>query len=255
MEKVWERTDILKDTCTQWCPGCMYGVAQRIVAEVIEEMGLQERAVLVVGVGCHTNAIVNFNIDVHSALHGRAPAVATGIKRMRPDLFTFTIQGDGDLGAIGLAEIVHAAMRGERFTTIFWNNAIYGQTGGQMAPTSLVGQKTSTSPLGRDADNVGHPLHISEILNLIPGAVYVARTSLHEPAGIAATKKAIRKAFEVQERGLGFSLVEVLTNCPSNWKVSVLESLEWMKENMLPVYPLGELKSPPELERAPAGAR
>lgn len=255
MEKIWERTEILKDTCTQWCPGCMYGVAQRIVAEVIEEMGLQERAVLVVGVGCHTNAIVNFNIDVHAALHGRAPAVATGIKRMRPDLFTFTIQGDGDIGAIGLAEVVHAAMRGERITTIFWNNAIYGQTGGQMAPTSWVGQKTSTSPLGRDAETVGHPLHVTEMLTHIPGAVYLARTSLHEPAGIPKTKKAIRKAFEVQERGLGFSLVEVLTNCPSNWKVSALESLEWMKENMLPIYPLGVLKSPPELEREPAGVR
>ena len=255
MEKVWERTKVLRDTCTQWCPGCMYGVAQRIVAEVIEEMGLQERAVLVVGVGCHTNAIVNFNIDVHSALHGRAPAVATGIKRMRPDLFTFTIQGDGDLCAIGIAEVIHAAMRGERFTTIFWNNAIYGQTGGQMAPTSLVGQKTATSPLGRDVETKGEPLRVAEMISLIPGAAYVARTSLHEPAGIPKTKQAIRRAFEVQERGLGFSLVEVLTNCPSNWKLTPLESLRWMKENMLPIYPLGELKVPPELERTPVGAR
>ncbi|TAK29870.1 MAG: 2-oxoglutarate oxidoreductase [Chloroflexota bacterium] len=244
MQKIFERVETLRDVPTQWCAGCGYGIVQRLIAEVVHEMKLTERTVLSLGVGCHTNAIVNFNFDVHGALHGRAPAVATGIKRARPDLFVFTLQGDGDLAAIGTAEIIHAAMRGERFTTIFMNNAIYGQTGGQMAPTTLVGQVTSTSPYGRDVAFNGQPLRISNMIAQIPGAAYVTRTSVHTVANVNKTKKLIRKAFEVQEAGLGFSLVEIITNCPSNWKMSALESIRWLEENMLPIYPLGDLKTP-----------
>lgn len=256
LEQVFETPRTLIDVTTQWCPGCSYGIAQREVAEVVEELGLREQAVCVVGVGCHTNAIVNFDFDVHSALHGRAPAVATGIKRARPDLLVFTIQGDGDLAAEGLAEIMHSAVRRERFTTLFWNNAIYGQTGGQMAPTTLPGQKTSTSPEGRNPDGEGSPLQMAEIIAMQPGAAYVVRTSMHNPSWMTRSKKAIRTAFQVQQAGLGFSFVEILTNCPTNWRMTAVESLDYMEEAMLPHFPLGDIKVPegyPRLSSRPVG--
>jgi 2-oxoglutarate ferredoxin oxidoreductase subunit beta len=218
------------------------------VAEVIDELGIQAQTIGVAPVGCAVFAFNYFNVDFAEAAHGRAPAMATGIKRVHPDQTVFTYQGDGDLAAIGTAEIIHVAARGENITTIFINNAIYGMTGGQMAPTTLPGQKTTSSPLGRDVETMGMPIRMSEVLAGLPGAAYVARRSLHNVKEINRAKKAIRRAFQAQMAGLGFSMVELLSSCPTNWGLDPVESLKWIEEHMLPYYPLGDFKSLPEVD-------
>ncbi|MCL5289538.1 MAG: thiamine pyrophosphate-dependent enzyme [Bacillota bacterium] len=249
MAKVmFKRPAALTDKQFHYCPGCTHGIIHRLVAEVIDEMGIRDHTVGVCPVGCSVFAYDYFNMDMFQAAHGRAPAVATGIKRTLPDRMVFTYQGDGDLASIGTAEIVHAAARGEKITTVFVNNAVYGMTGGQMAPTTLPGQKTTTTPKGREKEAAGLPVKISEMLSTLDGAVYVARVSVHDPKHITQAKKAIRKAFEVQQAGLGFSLVEVLSTCPTNWGLSPKESLKWLADNMLPYYPLGVYKEPAEVK-------
>jgi 2-oxoglutarate ferredoxin oxidoreductase subunit beta len=213
-----------------------------LVAEVIDELDIQANTIGVEPVGCAVSAHDYFDIDVQEAAHGRAPAVATGIKRVWPDKVVFTYQGDGDLASIGMTEIVHAAARGERITTIFINNAIFGMTGGQMAPTSLLGQVTTTSPYGRDAGSAGYPIRVSELLATLQGAAYVARVSVHDVKNIARAKRSIKKAFTTQIEDKGFSIVEVLSTCPINWGMTPADSLKWLQDNMIPYYPLGELK-------------
>jgi 2-oxoglutarate ferredoxin oxidoreductase subunit beta len=239
---VFKKTNMLADAPFHYCPGCTHGIVHRLVAECIEELGAQDIAVGVAPVGCAVFAYNYFNCDMMQAAHGRAPAVATGIKRVRPDTLVFTYQGDGDLASIGAAEIIHAAARRENITTIFINNAIYGMTGGQMAPTTLVGQVTTTSPYGRNEQTQGQPVNIAEMLATVNGAYYIIRTSVHDVANIIKAKKAIKKAFEYQMQGKGFTMVEVLSTCPTNWGVSPLEALEWLKGNMIPQYPLGVKK-------------
>ena len=225
-----------------YCPGCLHGIVHRLLAEVMDELEIREDTIGIAPVGCSVLAYQYFNIDMHEASHGRAPAVATGVKRVHPDKVVFTYQGDGDLASIGTAEIVHAANRGEKITTIFINNAIYGMTGGQMAPTTLSEQKTTTSPYGRDLDLAGHPIKMSEMLSVLDGSTFIARVSVHDPKHIREAKKMIKKAFLLQLAGKGFTLIEVLSTCPTNWGVSPLAAIDWLKENMLPVYPLGVLK-------------
>lgn len=236
---VYERTKGLVDMKTHYCPGCTHGVIHKLIAEVLEELDIIGTAVGVAPVGCSVFAYKYFACDMHEAAHGRAPAVATGIKRVLQDQPVFTYQGDGDLAAIGTAEIVHAAMRGEKITTIFVNNAIYGMTGGQMAPTTLVGQRATTSPEGRTVENHGKPLKMSELLATIDGAVYVERVACNNMRNLRATKRAIKKAFELQIKGAGFTFVEVLSTCPTNWGKSPVESLKWLEDNMMPYFPLG----------------
>lgn len=246
MPKIFARPQALTDKAFHYCPGCTHGIIHRIVAQVIDELGVRENTVGVCPVGCAVFAYDYFNVDMIQAAHGRAPAVATGVKRVLPDRVVFTYQGDGDLAAIGTAEIVHAAARGENITVIFVNNAIYGMTGGQMAPTTLLGQKTTTTPKGRDARGAGYPLRVAEMLSTIEGAAYVARVAVHNPASVVRAKHAVKRAFEVQLAGQGFALVEVLSTCPTNWGLSPVEALQWLQDNMLPVYPLGEFKVPHE---------
>lgn len=242
MAVVFKKSNVMSDVPFHYCPGCTHGVAHRIVAECIEELGMKEKAVGVAPVGCSVFAYKYFDIDMYEAAHGRAPAVATGAKRVRPENLVFTYQGDGDLASIGAAEIMHAAARGEKITAIFINNAIYGMTGGQMAPTTLVGQKTTTSPYGRDADHCGFPVRVSEMLSTLDGAAHIERVSLHDVPNINKAKKAVKKAFEAQLAGKGFSMVEMLSTCPTNWGMSPVESIEWLKDNMIPYYPLGVYK-------------
>lgn len=243
MDLVFEKTKGLTDIPTSYCPGCTHGVIHNLVGEVMEEMDILEDTVGVASVGCSVLAYNFFNCDMVQAAHGRAPAVATGLKRSLPkDRFVFTYQGDGDLASIGMAEIIHAAARGENITIIFVNNTVYGMTGGQMAPTTLEGQKTATSPYGRDKSEQGLPIKVSELLATIDGAAYIERVSTHDVANIRKAKKAIRKAFENQKEGKGFSLVEVLSTCSTNWGLDPVESLKWVKEEMVPVYPLGVYK-------------
>ena len=242
MAKVFEKTKMLTDVPFHYCPGCTHGIIHRLVAECIEELGMQDKAVGVAPVGCAVFAYNYFNCDMMEAAHGRAPAVATGIKRACPDDLVFTYQGDGDLASIGTAEIVHAAARGEKITTIFVNNAIYGMTGGQMAPTTLVGQVTTTSPYGRNAETQGMPVKMAEMLATLDGAYYIERTSVHNVPNIVKTKKAIKKAFQYQMEGKGFSIVEILPTCPTNWGLSPVEALKWLNDNMIPQYPLGVTK-------------
>ncbi|MGI5851774.1 MAG: thiamine pyrophosphate-dependent enzyme [Caldicoprobacterales bacterium] len=239
MTKVFERPKALTDKPFHYCPGCTHGIIHCLVAEVIDELGIREKTIGVAPVGCAVFAYEYFNCDMHEAAHGRAPAVATGIKRVHPDNVVFTYQGDGDLASIGIAEIVHAANRGEKITTIFVNNAIYGMTGGQMAPTSLLGQVTTTSPYGRNPDTEGHPIRVSEMLATVEGAAFIERVSVHDIKNINKAKRAIKKAFQVQLAGKGFSMVEVLSTCPTNWGMTPVESLKWIEENMIPYYPLG----------------
>ncbi|MDI6631397.1 MAG: thiamine pyrophosphate-dependent enzyme [Bacillota bacterium] len=243
----WRRTRGLTDTPFHYCPGCSHGVIHRLVAEVLDELGVLEKTVGICPVGCAVFAYNYFNCDMIEAAHGRAPAVATGVKRVLPDRVVFTYQGDGDLAAIGTAEIVHAAARSERFTTIFVNNAVYGMTGGQMAPTTLLGQKTTTTPAGREVSVAGFPLKVAELMATLDGAVYVARVSVHSPKHILQAKRAIREAFKVQLDGLGFALVEVLSACPTNWGLAPPDALRWVEEKMIPVYPLGKFKVPEEI--------
>lgn len=239
---VYTRPDALTDTPSHYCPGCTHGVAHRLIAEVIDEMGIRGQTIGVAPVGCSVFAYNYFDCDFVEAAHGRAPAMATGIKRVLPDRFVFTYQGDGDLASIGMAEIMHAAARGENISVIFINNAIYGMTGGQMAPTTLPGQKTTSSPSGRDVEQTGFPIRMAEVLSEMDGAGYIVRRSLHDPKNIRLAKKAIRMAFETQMRGLGFSLVELLSTCPTNWGITPLEALKWVEEHMVPVYPLEDFK-------------
>ncbi|MFP4200192.1 MAG: thiamine pyrophosphate-dependent enzyme [Clostridia bacterium] len=248
MKAVFTRPKALVDRPTHYCPGCIHGVAHRMIGQAMDEMELKEKAIGVAPVGCSVFAYDYFDCDFQEAAHGRAPAVATGIKRAVPDAFVFTYQGDGDLASIGTAEIIHAASRGENISVIFINNAIYGMTGGQMAPTTLEGQRTTTSPGGRDVKTTGQPLKMTEMLATLPGATYLARGSCHDIKGINATQRYIRRAFETQIQGKGFSMVEIISNCPTNWGMTPIESLEWIKENMLPFYPLGEFRAPEEVD-------
>ncbi|PWM38031.1 MAG: 2-oxoglutarate oxidoreductase [Clostridiales bacterium] len=242
MAVVFEKTKMLTDAPFHYCPGCTHGIAHRLVAECIEEMGMEENCIGIAPVGCAVFAYNYFNCDMMEAAHGRAPAVATGAKRVNPNNLVFTYQGDGDLASIGAAEIVHAAHRGEKITAIFLNNAIYGMTGGQMAPTTLVGQVTTTSPYGRQKEHCGAPIRMSEMLATIDGAAYIERVSLHDVPNIIKAKKAIKKAFECQMEGRGFSMVEILSTCPTNWGMTPKAAIEWLKENMIPYYPLGVMK-------------
>jgi 2-oxoglutarate ferredoxin oxidoreductase subunit beta len=239
---VYSRSHAFTETSTSYCPGCTHGTAHRLIAETLEEMNLVDKTIGVAPVGCSVFAYNYFDTDFVEAAHGRAPAMATGIKRVLPDKCVFTYQGDGDLASIGMAEIMHAAVRGENISVIFLNNAIYGMTGGQMAPTSLPGQKTTSSPLGRDVELQGFPLRMSEMIAKMDGAGYVVRRSLHDPANIRKAKKAIRTAFETQMHGLGFSMVELLSTCPTNWGMNPVDSCKWVEGQMLPVYPLGDFK-------------
>lgn len=248
MAVVFEKTKGLTDKPFHYCPGCTHGIIHRLVAEVLEELNVLDKAIGVAPVGCSVFAYDYFNCDMQEAAHGRAPAAATGIKRVNPDACVFTYQGDGDLASIGCAEIVHAAMRGEKITTIFVNNAIYGMTGGQMAPTTLIGQKATTAPLGRDADHAGLPIRVSEMLATLDKAVFVERVSVHDVKHIIQAKKAIKKAFETQMAGKGFTFVEVLSTCPTNWGKTPVESLKWLQENMMPYYPLGNFRTPEEVK-------
>jgi len=247
-EVIYQRPESLTDVHSHYCPGCTHGVAHRLIAEVIDEMGLREKTIGVAPVGCSVFAYRYFKMDFVEAAHGRAPAMATGIKRVLPENTVFTYQGDGDLASIGMAEIMHAAARGENITVIFINNAIYGMTGGQMAPTTLVGMKTTSSPLGRDVKLAGYPIRMAEILSNLDGASYIVRRSLHNAANIRKSKKAIRLAFEAQERGLGFSMVELLSSCPTNWKISPQDALEFVANEMVPAFPLGDYKVSSVLE-------
>ncbi|MEW6172155.1 MAG: thiamine pyrophosphate-dependent enzyme [Bacillota bacterium] len=240
----WQHTEGLTDTLFSYCPGCTHGIIHRLVAESLVELGVLERTVGICPVGCAVFAYNFFNCDMIQAAHGRAPAVATGVKRVLPDRVVFTYQGDGDLAAIGTAETVHAAARGEKITIIFVNNTVYGMTGGQMAPTTLLGQKTTTTPSGRNATVAGFPIKVAEMLAPIDGTAYVSRVAVNSPKNIRLAKKSILRAFKTQLQGLGLSLVEVLSTCPTNWGLSPPEALRWLKENMIPVYPLGEFKTP-----------
>jgi 2-oxoglutarate ferredoxin oxidoreductase subunit beta len=242
---VYSRPQAFSDIQTHYCPGCTHGVAHRLVAEVLDEMGVRERTIGVASVGCSVFAYNYFACDFVQAPHGRAPAMATGIKRVLPDRIIFTYQGDGDLASIGTAEIVHAAARGENITVIFINNANYGMTGGQMAPTSLPGMKTTTSPNGRDVETQGFPIRAAEMLSTLDGSSYVVRRSLHDPKNTRMAKKAIRTAFETQARGLGFSMVELLSICPTNWGLTPVDSLKWIEDHMVPFFPIGDFKVSP----------
>jgi 2-oxoglutarate ferredoxin oxidoreductase subunit beta len=244
---IYQRPESLSDAITHYCPGCTHGIAHRLVAEVLDEMGLREKTIGVAPVGCSVFAYKYFNTDFVEAAHGRAPAMATGIKRVLPNRTVYTYQGDGDLASIGMAEIMHAAARGENITVIFINNAIYGMTGGQMAPTTLPGMKTTSSPTGRDVELTGYPIRMAEMLATMDGASYITRRSLHNPANIRKSKKAIRLAFETQQREIGFSMVELLSSCPTNWKVTPNEALKFIAEKMIPVFPLGDYKVRPEI--------
>ena len=246
-EILFARPKSLKDVPTHYCPGCHHGIIHRLVAEVMDELNIQEKTIGVAPVGCSVLAYDYFDCDMQEAAHGRAPAVATGIKRVHPEAVVFTYQGDGDLAAIGCAEIVHAAARGEKVTTIFVNNAIYGMTGGQMAPTTLINQVTTTSPYGRNPQTAGIPIRVSEMLATLDGACFIARVAVNNPVNMKQAKKAIKTAFEVQISGKGFALVEILSTCPTNWGMSPIEANKWLEENMIPFYPLGVIKTPGEV--------
>ena len=239
---VYEGPDALKDVPTHYCPGCTHGIIHRMVAETIDELGIRGRTIGVAPVGCAVFAYKYFNLDGCEAAHGRAPAMATGIKRSLPDRIVFTYQGDGDLASIGGNEILHAALRGERITVIFVNNAIYGMTGGQLAPTSPEGMVTSSSPLGRDPMLAGYPIHMTEMLATMPGVALAVRRSMHSVTEMRKTKKAIRQAFQAQIDGLGLAIVEILSSCPTNWHLEPTAALDYIRDRMVPEYPLGDFK-------------
>jgi 2-oxoglutarate ferredoxin oxidoreductase subunit beta len=243
---VYRQTSVMTENTLSYCPGCGHGTAHRILAEVIEEEGIQSEAIGVSPVGCSVFLYNYLDIDWQEAAHGRAPAVATAIKRLMPDKFVFTYQGDGDLAAIGTAETIHAINRGENIMIIFVNNGIYGMTGGQMAPTTLPGMKSSTSPFGRDVKTMGNPLKITELIATLPGSYFVTRQSVHTAANVKKTKKAIRKAVQYQKLNKGTCLVEIVSNCSSGWKMTPVQAHKWMEENMFPYYPLGDIKVPEE---------
>jgi 2-oxoglutarate/2-oxoacid ferredoxin oxidoreductase subunit beta len=244
MAQTFQRPQALCDQPTHYCPGCTHGVIHRLVAEVIDDLGIRGRTVGVAPVGCAVLIYNYIDVDFLEAAHGRAPAHATGIKRVRPDLMVFTYQGDGDLASIGMGEIVHAANRGEKFTTIFVNNAVYGMTGGQMAPTTMPGQRTTTSPFGRKIEEVGMPIRMAELLATLATPAYISRQAVLKPKQINKTKKAIRRAFDYQMENRCFSFVEVISTCPTNWGMTPQAAIQWAEEVMLPYYPLGDLKVP-----------
>jgi len=240
--KIFKRPEAFTDVVTHYCPGCTHGIIHRMVAETIDELGIRGRTAGVAPVGCSVLIYNYFDTDFLESPHGRAPALATGLKRVSPEMIVYTYQGDGDLASIGMAEILHAANRGEKFTTIFVNNAIYGMTGGQMAPTTMPGQVTTTSPIGRDVSQAGYPIRVSELLATLRTPAYIERVSVHTPLNCVKAKKAIKKAFKNQMEGKRFTFVEVLSTCPTNWGLTPSESTEWLEKNMLPYYPLGCLK-------------
>ncbi len=242
MQTVYARPQSLTSVVTHYFPGCTHGVIHRLIAEVLDELGIREKTIGVAPVGCSVFAYNYFDCDFAEAAHGRAPAMATGIKRVHPDRVVFTYQGDGDIAAIGTGEIVHAATRGENLTVIFVNNAVYGMTGGQMAPTTLPGMRSTSSPRGRDVETMGFPVRASEMIATLSGASYIVRRSVHDPGHINQTKKAIKTAFQVQLNQMGFSMVEILSSCPVNWGKTPMEALKFVKEAMIPYYPLGDYK-------------
>ena len=241
---VYERPGTLTDTRFHYCPGCGHGVVHRVLMEAVDDLGIQEETIGVAPVGCSVFAYNYLNIDMQEAAHGRASAVATAIRRMLPGKYVFSYQGDGDLAAIGTAETIHTANRGENILVLFINNAIYGMTGGQMAPTTLLGMKTTTSPAGRTVETAGFPLKITEIVAMLPGVYYVSRNSVHTPGAVRHLKKAILNSFQYQKENRGTCFIEVVSNCPSGWKMTPLEANKWMVENMFPYYPPGEIKAP-----------
>jgi len=242
MKQIYTRPKFLKRNPFHYCPGCGHSIVHRIVAELVDELGLQDKVIGIPPPGCSVFAYNYLDVDMAESAHGRGAAVATGIKRAFPEAIVFTYQGDGDLAAIGTAETIHAANRGEKITAIFINNAVYGMTGGQMAPTTLCNQKTTTTPYGRDVKIEGYPIKMSEMVALAKGAIYIERTAVNSPVNIRKTKKAIRKAFQVQIDSLGFSLVEILSPCPTNWRMSPLESWQWVDKEMTKEFPLGVIK-------------
>lgn len=242
MTVVFRKTEALTGAKLHYCPGCAHGIVHRLIAEALEELGEVENAIACVPVGCAVFANNYFNFDAIQCAHGRAPATATGIKRVHPDNIVMTYQGDGDLASIGTCEIVHAAARGEKITTVFINNGIYGMTGGQMAPTTLPGMKATTAQRGRDPEINGNPLRVCEMLSSLTGPAYIERVSVSTPAQVTAAKKAIKKAFEIQRRGLGFTFVEVVSSCPTNWGLTPVKAMEFVREKMIPYYPLGVFK-------------
>ncbi|MDR0446534.1 MAG: 2-oxoglutarate oxidoreductase [Oscillospiraceae bacterium] len=250
MKPVFTYTKGMVRTDTSYCPGCTHGIAHRLITETLEEMGMLGKAIGVAPIGCAVQAHKFMNVDMCESAHGRAPAVASGVRRVHPDKIVFTYQGDGDLASIGTAEIVHAAARGEKFTTFFINNCIYGMTGGQMAPTTLLGQRSTTSQDGRKKEQAGSPIRVSEMLATLEGAVYIERVSLASPAHIRNAKKAVRRAFEIQQTGAGFTFVEFLSTCPTNWGVTPPDAMKWLIDNMLPYYPLGVYREPTSEEVA-----
>ena len=247
-ELVFGRPESMSDVVNHYCPGCIHGIAHRLIAEVMDELDIRERTVGIAPVGCSVLAYNYFECDFAEAAHGRAPAMATGIKRTNPNLIVFTYQGDGDLASIGTNELIHAAARGENITTVFINNAVYGMTGGQMAPTTLPGMVTTSSPFGRDVKTQGYPIRVSELVSQLDGAAYVVRRTAHTPAEVRKLRKALKTAFQVQMAGLGFSLVEVVSNCPTNWGMTPRESLKFIEERMVPYYPLGDYRVADEVK-------
>ncbi len=246
MAKTFHRPRALKPQSTHYCPGCTHGIVHRLIAETIDELDIRGRTVGVAPVGCAVLMYNYIDVDFQEGSHGRAPAMATGIKRVRPDLMVFTYQGDGDLASIGMGEIVHAANRGERFTTIFINNAVYGMTGGQMAPTTMPDQRTTTSPFGRKSDDVGMPVRVSELLASLATPAFISRQTVIKPKYIKKAKRAIKQAFEYQMEGRCFSFVEIVSTCPTNWGMTPVDSIQWAEDSLLPYYPLGDFKSPEE---------
>jgi 2-oxoglutarate/2-oxoacid ferredoxin oxidoreductase subunit beta len=244
MECVYSRPKLLTETRFHYCPGCGHGVVHRVLMEVIEELGIQDQTIGVAPVGCSVFAYNYLDIDMQEAAHGRASAVATGVKRLLPDRYVFAYQGDGDLAAIGTAETIHTANRGENILVLFINNAIYGMTGGQMAPTTLLGMKTTTSPAGRTVETAGYPIKMADIVAMLPGTYYVCRHSVHTANAVRQLKKAITRSFQYQKEGKGTCFVEVVSNCPSGWKMTPLEANKWLEQNMFPLYPPGDIKVP-----------
>jgi 2-oxoglutarate/2-oxoacid ferredoxin oxidoreductase subunit beta len=244
MECVYKPTDLLTDTRFHYCPGCGHGVVHRVLMEVVDELGIQGDTIGVAPVGCSVFAYNYLDIDMQGAAHGRASAVATAVKRVLPDKYVFTYQGDGDLAAIGTAETIHTANRGENILVVFINNAIYGMTGGQMAPTTLLGMKTTTSPAGRTVETAGYPIKMADLVAMLPGTYFVTRHSVHTPNAVRYLKKAITKAFQYQKEKKGTCLIEIVSNCPSGWKMTPVQANKWLEQNMFPLYPLGDIKGP-----------
>ncbi len=248
-KKVFVRTKGLTEIPMRYCPGCGHGVIHRLVAEALEELKIRKRTIGIAPVGCSVFADEYFNCDMIQPAHGRGPAVATGMKRVKPDCIVFSYQGDGDLASIGMAETIHCASRSENVTIIFVNNAIYGMTGGQMAPTTLPGMRSTTCPFGRDPKVAGNPIRVCELLSALEGPAYLERVAVNTPANVVKAKKAIKKAFQVQMDGLGFSLVEILSQCPTDWALTPLQSIQKVKDDMIPYYPLGVFKSPDQKDK------